>query len=544
MRLSGADNIVLTGFMGTGKSEVGKVLARALGYAFVDVDAAIEKREKMSIPAIFETQGEAAFRRVESEVIGELSRKKRSVIATGGGAVVNPDNRASLRAGGIIVCLTASVRTILHRVRGNADRPLLKAENPEQRIQELLEARRPFYEQADIIVSTDGKRPKEIVEDIIERVALLSTERKKGQRAMKTIQKVAVKLGIRSYTISIGNGMLDRLGEQMVSFGFSRKIGVISNPTVFKLYGGQIMQSLRAAGFEPFSLLIPDGEKYKNLKSVETILTRLLEERLDRKACLVALGGGVIGDITGFVASLYMRGINFVQVPTTLLSQVDSSVGGKTGVNHPLGKNMIGAFYQPRMVWIDTATLRTLPQRELLCGIAEVIKYGVIWDEAFFAFLAQKREQLLGLDPAVLAEVVKTSCSIKAQVVAKDEREGGLRAILNFGHTVGHAIETETGYHQFLHGEAVAIGMAVAAQLAYRLKMIDKQSVISIRTLIADYGLPTDIPEGMDPERLCAHMMIDKKAEAGRVTFVLPERIGSVRIMKDVDISAIKRVLG
>lgn len=543
MRLSGADNIVLTGFMGTGKSEVGKVLARALGCAFVDVDAAIEKRSGMSISDIFETQGEAVFRRIESEVIGELSRRKRSVIATGGGAVVSADNRAALRAGGIIVCLTASVRTILHRVRGNADRPLLKGEHPEQRIQELLEARRPFYALADIMVATDGKRPEEIVDEIIERVALLSAERKKGQRVMKTIQKVAVKLGSRSYTISIGNGVLDRLGEQMVPFGFSRKIGVISNPTVFKLYGERVMQSLRSSGFEPFSILIPDGEKYKNLKSVETILTRLLEERLDRKACLVALGGGVIGDIAGFVASLYMRGISFVQVPTTLLSQVDSSVGGKTGVNHPLGKNMIGAFYQPRLVWIDTATLRTLPQRELLCGIAEVIKYGIIWDEAFFAFLEQQRLQLLGLDPAVLAEVVKISCSIKAQVVAKDEREGGLRAILNFGHTVGHAIETETSYSRFLHGEAVAIGMAAAARLAHRLKMLDKQSVMRIKTLIADYGLPTDIPEGMDPERLCAHMTIDKKAEAGRVTFVLPERIGSVRIVKDVDISKIKQVL-
>lgn len=360
---------------------------------------------------------------------------------------------------------------------------------------------------------------------------------------MKALQKVAVKLGSRSYTIGIGNGMLDSLGEQLIPFGFSRKVGVVSNPTVFKLYGARVVQSLSNAGFEPFPVLIPDGEKHKNLKSVETILTRLLEERLDRKACLVALGGGVIGDITGFVASLYMRGINFVQVPTTLLSQVDSSVGGKTGVNHPLGKNMIGAFYQPRLVWIDTATLKTLPQRELLCGVAEVIKYGVIWDARFFEFLEKKRDALLNLDPAVLATVVKTSCSIKAQVVAKDEREGGLRAILNYGHTVGHAIETETGYKQFLHGEAIAMGMVSAARLAQRLKMLDKAAVARIRQLIAAYGLPVAIPAELDAERLCGHMKIDKKAESGKVTFILPERIGGVRIVKDIDLSAVKRVL-
>lgn len=543
MRLSGADNIVLTGFMGTGKTEVGKTLARVTGYVFVDVDAEIEKRLQMTVSAIFDTHGEAEFRRIETEVLRDLSRRTRSVIATGGGAVTSAENRSLLRSGGVVVCLTASTRTILHRVRGNSDRPLLKAENPALRIQELLEARQPFYDQADVMVSTDGKRPKEIAEEIIERVALLNAERRRGQRVMKVIQKVSVKLGSRSYSIGIGNGMLDSLGEQLIPFGFSRKVGVVSNPTVFRLYGERVMQSLRNVGLEPFSVLIPDGEKYKTLKSVEAILTHLLEERLDRKACLIALGGGVIGDITGFVASVYMRGISFIQVPTTLLSQVDSSVGGKTGVNHPLGKNMIGAFYQPRMVWIDTATLRTLPQRELLCGIAEVIKYGVIWDERFFAFLERKREALLGLDPAVVAEVVKTSCSIKAQVVAKDERESGLRAILNYGHTIGHAIETETCYKQFLHGEAVAIGMVSAAELSQRMKLLDKASVFRIRALIAAYGLPVDVPEGLEAERLGAHMKIDKKAESGKIIFVLPERIGAVRLVKEVDMKLILRVL-
>ncbi|HSW64921.1 MAG TPA: 3-dehydroquinate synthase [Dissulfurispiraceae bacterium] len=360
---------------------------------------------------------------------------------------------------------------------------------------------------------------------------------------MQSLQKVQVRLGKRSYAIIVGRGILSQLGEQLALLGFSPKIGIVSNPTVFRLYGKAVEQSLRNAGFEPFPVIIPDGEKYKTLKYAEKILTKLLQERLDRKACLIALGGGVIGDVSGFAASLYMRGISFVQVPTTLLSQVDSSVGGKTGVNHPLGKNMIGAFYQPRLVWIDTDTLKTLPRRELLCGVAEVIKYGVIWDERFFAFLEQMREELLGLNPDVLSKVIRTSCSIKAQVVSKDEREGGLRAILNFGHTVGHAIETETRYQQFLHGEAVAIGMHMEAILANRLKLLEKSSVSRIRKLIASYGLPADIPEELDAERLCLHMKIDKKAESGRVVFVLPERIGAVRIEKNVDLKTVSAVL-
>jgi 3-dehydroquinate synthase len=303
------------------------------------------------------------------------------------------------------------------------------------------------------------------------------------------------------------------------------------------------MHSLNAVGFTPFSVIIPDGEKFKNLNSVEIILTRLLQEHLDRKACLIALGGGVIGDITGFAASIYMRGINFVQVPTTLLAQVDSSVGGKTGVNHHLGKNMIGTFYQPKLVCIDTATLSTLPQRELLCGISEVIKYGIIYDERFFAFLEQNRSSLLSLEPSALAEVIKTSCSIKAQVVEKDEYEGGLRAILNYGHTVGHAIETETAYERFLHGEAVAIGMVAAARLANYLQLLDSQSVMRIQALIATYGLPTEVPDDLDIEHLCDHMAIDKKAEFGKITFILPERIGAVQIKKDIDISIVRHFL-
>ncbi|MFZ5997400.1 MAG: 3-dehydroquinate synthase [Nitrospirota bacterium] len=357
------------------------------------------------------------------------------------------------------------------------------------------------------------------------------------------MEKVHVELGERSYEIVIGRGILSGIGERLAAFGFTRTIAVISNPTVFGLYGGQVRDALSTAGFDSFAVLIPDGEGYKDYFWAYHILTELLEKRLDRNSCLVALGGGVIGDITGFAASLYMRGIHFVQVPTTLLAQVDSSVGGKTGVNHLLGKNMIGTFHQPRLVWIDSATLATLPRRELLCGIAEVIKYGVIWDKEFFDFMERQREAVFALQDDALKTIIKRSCEIKAEVVSGDERESGLRAILNYGHTIGHAIETETGYSKYLHGEAIAIGMHLAARLAVLRGLMSNGEAARIKHLIEAYGLPSTVPEGMSPERLIAHMRIDKKAVAGEMKFILPEGIGTVRIEKGVSAEDIRRVL-
>lgn len=357
------------------------------------------------------------------------------------------------------------------------------------------------------------------------------------------MEKVRVELGDRSYDILIGSGTLAGVGESVAKFGFSRSVAVISNPTVFALYGGQVRASLEAAGLDCFEILIPDGEEYKDFFWAYHILTGLLRKRLDRNSCIAALGGGVIGDITGFAASLYMRGINFVQIPTTLLAQVDSSVGGKTGVNHSLGKNMIGAFYQPRLVRIDTSVLDTLPERQLLCGIAEIIKYGIIWDEELFTFLEMNRDAVLGRDEAALAHIVRRSCEIKAEVVSHDEREAGLRAILNFGHTLGHSVETETGYSRYLHGEAVAMGMQAAAKLSAALGFLGGEEVERISSLLNAYGLPAGLPPDLDAERLAAHMKIDKKTVGGAVTFILPEKIGKVRIHKNIDMDAVRKIL-
>ncbi len=358
------------------------------------------------------------------------------------------------------------------------------------------------------------------------------------------MEKIRVELGERSYNIIIGNGMLKDIGKTLERFEFSKKAALISNPTVYNLYGKTVSESLKDSGYDLTEALIPDGEEYKSLAFTEKIYEALLKAKIDRKSALIALGGGVIGDITGFAASTYMRGIDFIQAPTTLLAQVDSSVGGKTGVNHPLGKNMIGAFWQPRLVWIDTATLETLPRREFLSGLGEVIKYGVIWDNDFFSYLETNRDKLLRLDIAALTYIIRRSCEIKAEVVSKDERESGLRAILNYGHTIGHAIETVTGYRKYLHGEAVAIGMYMEAKLSQQIGLIDNKEVLRIKALIASYGLPSEMPGEIKANDLIEVMRIDKKTIGGKMHFVLPEKAGSVRIHGGITAEDIKRLAG
>jgi 3-dehydroquinate synthase len=352
------------------------------------------------------------------------------------------------------------------------------------------------------------------------------------------MEKIKVELGERSYNIHIGSDMAAGLAKTIMDFRFSRT-ALISNPTVYGLYGGTMLRSLEENGLDVSAVIIPDGEGYKDLLWAYYIYGELLKRKLDRASAIIALGGGVIGDIAGFVAATYMRGISFVQVPTTLLAQVDSSVGGKTGVNHPMGKNMIGAFYQPRLVWTDVNTLRTLPKREFLAGMSEVIKYGVIWDEGLFRYLEDNRTKILGLEKDALTHIIKRSCEIKAEVVSKDEREGGLRAVLNYGHTIGHAIETATGYTTYIHGEAVAMGMHCAARLASSLGMMDKAAVERIRSLIVSYDLPAEVPSDLEPEELFLAMQLDKKAVAGKMKFVLSEKIGSVKILNVDDKAAI-----
>jgi len=354
---------------------------------------------------------------------------------------------------------------------------------------------------------------------------------------------VEVDLGARSYPIYIGAGILPDLGVFLQKLPVEKKALLITNPAVNRLYGHVAADSLRRAGFQVATAGMDDGEEYKNLATAEKLYDLAFEAGLDRRSPVIALGGGVVGDAAGFVAATYMRGVPFVQAPTTLLAQVDSSVGGKVAVNHPRGKNIIGAFYQPLMVLADVSALATLPAREVRSGLAEVIKYGVIWSADFFAWLEKNIEALLNGDTDALVHAVRESCRIKARVVAEDETEQGLRAILNFGHTVGHAVEALTEYKVYTHGEAVGIGIAAAARLAESLGMFEPADRERVINLIRRSGLPVDIPGGVSPKAMIDSFYHDKKVTGGRLTFVLPERIGKVIMKRDIDESLLLALL-
>ncbi len=343
------------------------------------------------------------------------------------------------------------------------------------------------------------------------------------------MQTLTVNLSDRSYPIHVGAEMIERAGQLMQQAGLLGKVAIVTNPTVAQLYLDPVHEALSQAGFETTPVLLPDGEEHKTLKSLSTIYDRLVAERFERKSCVLALGGGVIGDLAGFAAATYLRGIPYVQVPTTLLAQVDSSVGGKTGVNHDAGKNLIGAFYQPKLVLIDVAALRSLPRRELIAGLAEVIKYGIISDRYLFELLEQNLEKILALDRELLTQVIVRSCENKVRVVEADEREDDYRAVLNFGHTIGHALEAATGYRQFLHGEAVGIGMVKAAALSVQQGFCDPKSFERITRLIKKAGLPTEFPPGMSVSSLVQGMEVDKKAADGKIKFVISEGLGKTR---------------
>ncbi len=356
------------------------------------------------------------------------------------------------------------------------------------------------------------------------------------------MEVVNVGLGERSYSIYIDKGLLINCGNRLKNIKTDKKIFIITNHIINKFYGDTLKNSLKDAGFNIYFTEIPDGEEYKTIKTAVEIYDRLLDIKMERGSALIALGGGVIGDITGFVAATYLRGVPYIQIPTTLLAQVDSSIGGKTAVNHPKGKNLIGAFYQPRGVFIDIDTLKTLPKEEILCGVAEIIKYGIIRDRDFFEYLERNIERLINLNEDVLIHSIKRSCETKADVISKDEMETGLRAILNFGHTIGHAIESLTGYKKYRHGEAVAIGMVYAARLSLETGLCSDEDYKRVFNLIRVAGLPTAI-SGLDADSIIDSLYLDKKVKEEKVRFVLMKKIGSVEIQGDIPNELIRKVL-
>jgi shikimate kinase / 3-dehydroquinate synthase len=529
-------NVFLVGLMGAGKTTIGRMLARKLGLRFVDSDHEIEARTGAAIPLIFEIEGEGSFRRREAEVIRDLCGQEGIVLATGGGAILNPESRSLLQQRGTVVYLRASIPSILARTSHDKNRPLLRTADPRAKLEELMAQREPLYlEMAHLVVDTGRPNVQSMVQIIINQLDALACQAApncttQAQTSMNEQTNILlnVDLGERSYPISIGPAVLDD-PDLLARHINGRKVAIVTNTTVAPLYLERLRAPLAAAGKDVIAVVLEDGEEYKNWASLMQIFDALLANKCDRKTTLVALGGGVIGDLTGFAAASYMRGVDFIQVPTTLLSQVDSSVGGKTGINHPLGKNMIGAFYQPKVVLADTSTLDTLPQRELAAGLAEVIKHGAVIDSDFFDWIEDNIDKLVARERAALGYAIARSCEIKADVVRQDEREGGLRAILNFGHTFGHAIEAGMGYGHWLHGEAVGCGMVMAAELSQRMAFIDADTVARVRALVAAAGLPVRAPD-LGTERWLELMEVDKKNEGGDIKFILLNPLGTALV--------------
>ena len=532
-------NIFLVGLMGAGKTTVGRALAKRLNKQFIDSDHEIEARTGASIPLIFEIEGEASFRQREAEVIRDLTAQQDIVLATGGGAVLNPESRAYLKSRGTVIYLRASVNSILQRTSHDKNRPLLQTADPRKTIEDLSRTREPFYnEVADIVIDTGRPNVQFLMQSILAQLgpehaqANAPTSQQQDSLSkyitmaqLSSFHTLHVDLGARSYPISIGQELLSDPAVVAAHIPGPR-VAIVTNTVVAPLYLDRLSKTLEAAGKRVTQIILPDGEEEKNWANLMKVFDVLLAEKCDRKTTLIALGGGVIGDMTGFAAAAYMRGVPFVQVPTTLLSQVDSSVGGKTGINHPLGKNMIGAFYQPQAVIADTSTLNTLPARELSAGLSEVIKHGAIIDAAFFDWIEANIAKLVAKDADALAYAIKRSCEIKADVVRQDEREGGLRAILNFGHTFGHAIEAGMGYGVWLHGEAVGCGMVMAADLSQRLGFIDAQSKERLVAVVKAAGLPTVAPD-LGVARWLELMEVDKKNEGGEIKFILLKPLGA-----------------
>ncbi len=555
-------NLFLIGLMGAGKTTVGRMLARRLGKRFVDSDHEIEARTGASIPWIFEIEGEASFRRREAEMICELTAQSGIVLATGGGAILNPANREFLKKRGTVIYLRASVDSILHRTSHDKNRPLLQTANPRQRLEELTAQREPLYQEiADITIDTGRPNVQAMVHTILQQIGALSGK-KSGKRSPKLTNaadavfdnhmlqtnsmqtavtassventlvnpiELHVDLAERSYPITIGPGLIAD-ADMVTRYIHGKRVVIVSNTTVAPLYLAKLEAALQKHGKQAMSVILPDGEEYKDWQHLMQIFDAMLAAKCDRKTTMIALGGGVVGDMTGYAAASFMRGVPFIQIPTTLLSQVDSSVGGKTGINHPLGKNMIGAFYQPQAVLADTNSLQTLPARELSAGLAEVIKYGAIIDQEFFSWIESNILALRALQPQAIAHAIARSCEIKADVVRQDEREGGLRAILNFGHTFGHAIEAGMGYGTWLHGEAVGCGMVMAADLSCRLGMIDSAMLARVKNLVQAAGLPIVAPD-LGAARWVELMQVDKKNEGGAIKFILMKGLGVPSIM-------------
>jgi shikimate kinase/3-dehydroquinate synthase len=540
-------NIAIIGFSATGKTVVARKVAERLSWTFVDTDDEIVKLSGKTIPEIFQDDGEEQFRRLERRVLKQACQKEGVVIATGGGAITDPKNQDLLRETSVVVCLEARPETIYQRLHQDnlysaspVIRPLLAGDNPLQRIRELKAKRQSYYAIADWTVHTDNLTVDEVSSEVIK------GWQHAGQHTADQVSEADLACRVHTsssdYPVFVGWGTVDQLGEKMKQAGLTGTANIISDETVFSIYGDVVKKSLQKSGFAVNSFAVPPGEVSKSIPQAVKIYDYLVERRVERNDIIVALGGGMVGDLAGFVAATFLRGLPWLQVPTSLIAMTDASIGGKVAVDHPRAKNLIGAFYQPCLVLADVKILTTLPQRELTSGWAEVIKHGLILDAEFLKLLDSNARDLLKLKRDISAKVIARSAAIKCRVVSEDEKETGIRTILNYGHTVAHGLEAATHYGHFLHGEAVAIGMMAAANLSHRLNLLSAEGVACHKSVLSKFGLPLEC-RGVALQDVLAAMELDKKVRGRAIRWVLLKDIGRTVICSDVPRDEVLKVL-
>lgn len=544
-------HVFLIGLSGSGKSTVGRLLAQRLDRPLLDIDALIEVECGERIPSIFAHYGEEFFRDCESRVLMRAVREYSSaIIVTGGGIVLRSENRTLMAEHGLRIFTHVEPSVALERIRTQHQleiergaepelRPLLAGPDPLARMKQQLAERIAWYQEANFTCFTTGKVLEQVAQEIITMLTLPgdSTE------IEPIVRHVRVGSG---YDAVVDWGGVQRLAGYLTQLQLPPRVFLVTDSHLTELYATPIAQNLRDAGFEPYVFTIPAGEASKSPQQVAALYDWLLEQHAERREALIALGGGVVGDLVGFVAATYLRGVPLIQVPTSLLAQVDSAIGGKTGINHARGKNLIGAFYHPRLVLADPATLLSLPERSRTEGWAEIVKYGIILDTELFTLLethATTLREFSQAPVALLCQIIARCIDLKVTVIEEDEHEQGQRAILNYGHTVAHALENVSGYGEWLHGEAVSLGMVVAATLAHEAGMFAADDVARQNQLLAALGLPTTYHGSVRAQDILAATQLDKKVVGKRIRWIMPTRIGAVEVTPLPD-DLVIRVLG
>ncbi len=526
-------NIVLCGFSGSGKTTVGRMLARKMGRFFVDTDQMIEDKTSMTIAKIFEVYGEEGFRRIESDVIKSVSKLHDVVLAVGGGAVMKQENVELLKKNGLIIFLNVPVEVLLLRLGNDSSRPLLAAKDlhgKRERVEKLHNERYAIYRQIADIELDASESPCEVTQKIFERVNQFGLTEENSDFVEEV---VPIRTESKKYHVKVGYGIVDRSLVEFLKTRLPAKIALVTNVLLNQLAGKAIVEKLKSEGFDAGTVLIEDSEARKSPETLFKIIDGFVNLNLDRDSVVVALGGGVIGDVTGFAASIYMRGVEWVYIPTTLLAQVDSSVGGKVAVNYGEKKNFLGVFHQPSLVVTDIGFLKVLPDEIFTEGLAEVVKSAVIEKAGLFDFLEKNISKVIERDASTLLKIVTSCVRLKGHIVEQDERDQGLRMLLNLGHTFGHAIEASLKY-QISHAKAVSVGLALEVDLANKAGYTGVRTKDRVTNMLRVLGLPTDLREvGLNhPADLLEYLKFDKKAVHGKIRFALPFGIGDVRIVE------------